>query len=78
VSTDYLKSFYDKFENYIWKKYKSGKICSLKYGRLQGLGELIEHFENSKVLNVKEKKYRPIIKYDKIYELVKNQKLHQV
>lgn len=34
----------------------------MTYGRLQGLDNLIEHFENSKIMNQKEKKYRPIIK----------------
>jgi hypothetical protein len=34
---------------------------------------LIEHFENSKVLNQKEKKYRPIIKLDKIQKIVMEQ-----
>jgi hypothetical protein len=46
------------------------QICSLTYARLQGLTQLIEHFENSKVLNQKEKKYRPIIKYDEIQKMV--------
>jgi hypothetical protein len=34
----------------------------LTYARLQGRQSLIEHFYNSKVLNQKEKRYRPIIK----------------
>ena len=45
----------------------------LTYARLQGLHQLIDHFENSKVLNQKEKKYRPIIKFDKIHQIVHNQ-----
>lgn len=52
------------------------QICNLTYARLQGLSSLIEHFENSKVLNAKEKRYRPIIKSTvKIETLIKNQKL---
>lgn len=53
--------------------YSSIKICALTYARLQGLNQLIEHFENSKVLNQKEKKYRPIIKLDKIQKMVLEQ-----
>lgn len=49
------------------------KICALTYARLQGLNQLIEHFENSKVLNQKEKKFRPIIKYDRIHKMVLEQ-----
>ena len=50
------------------------KICILTYARLQGLNSLIEHFMNSKVLNSKEKKYRPIIKTTaKINNLIKTQ-----
>lgn len=80
VTTDHLRSFYLKFNNYIWKKYRSEKvshtfiqICSLTYARLQGLSELIEHFSNSKVLNQKEKKFRPIIKIDEIHRMVLEQ-----
>lgn len=75
TNTENLKSFYHKFHNYSWKKFKSEKvavclmqICALTYARLQGLNQLIEHFENSKVF--KDKKYRPIIKYDKIQQIV--------
>jgi len=34
----------------------------LTYARLQGLSSLIDHFQNSKVLNNKDKKYQPIIR----------------
>lgn len=51
------------------------KICNLTYARLQGLNSLIEHFQNSKVLNNKDKKYQPIIKeFSKIDHLIKEQK----
>lgn len=81
IDTQYLYTFYKKYNNYIWQKYKSEKvnkslitqICALTYARLQGLNQLIEHFENSKVLNQKEKKYRPIIKLDKIQKIVMEQ-----
>jgi hypothetical protein len=46
----------------------------LTYARLQGLNSLIDHFENSKVLNSKDKKYRPIIKPNaKIHNLIRTQ-----
>lgn len=52
------------------------QICHLTYARLQGLSNLIEHFENSKVLYQRDKKYRPIIrKFEKIDDLIKTQKL---
>lgn len=38
------------------------QICVLTYARLQGRHSLIEHFHNSKVLNTKDKKFRPIIR----------------
>ncbi len=50
------------------------QICILTYARLQGLNSLIDHFENSKVLNSKDKKYRPIIKPNaKIHNLIRTQ-----
>jgi sulfur transfer protein SufE len=50
----------------------------LTYARLQGRNSLIEHFHNSKVLNQKEKRYRPIIKeMSKLSELLENQRKNQ-
>jgi hypothetical protein len=46
----------------------------LTYARLQGLDNLIEHFENSKVQ--KDKKYRPIIReFAHVQHLIKSQQL---
>lgn len=51
------------------------QICNITYARLQGLNNLIEHFENSKVQ--KDKKYRPIIReFASIEHLIKSQQLH--
>ena len=51
------------------------QICNLTYARLQGLGSLIEHFQNSKVLNHKDKKYQPIIReFSSIDTLIQHQK----
>lgn len=53
----------------------------MTYARLQGLSSLIEHFQNSKVLNHKDKRYQPIIKNirecKKIETLIKQQKSEQ-
>jgi hypothetical protein len=61
--------FYEQFHNKRWAKFRSEKvrkglikICVLTYARLQGRQSLIEHFHNSKVLNQKDKKFRPIIR----------------
>jgi hypothetical protein len=55
-------------------KDQSTQICNLTYARLQGLNNLIEHFENSKVQ--KDKKYRPIIReYAHVDHLIKSQQL---
>jgi hypothetical protein len=55
-------------------KDQSIQICNLTYARLQGLNNLIEHFENSKVQ--KDKKYRPIIReYAHVDHLIKSQQL---
>jgi hypothetical protein len=54
------------------------QICTLTYARLQGLHSLIEHFQNSKVLNHKDKKYQPIIReYASIEHLLRKQRALQ-
>lgn len=55
------------------------QICALTYARLQGRNSLIEHFHNSKVLNQKEKRFRPIIKeMSKLSDLLENQRRSQL
>lgn len=50
----------------------------LTYARLQGRQSLIEHFYNSKVLNQKEKRYRPIIKdFTQLTSLLERQRQSQ-
>jgi sulfur transfer protein SufE len=49
----------------------------LTYARLQGRNSLIEHFHNSKVLNQKEKRYRPIIKMGGLEEMLEMQRRGQ-
>jgi len=45
---------------------------------LQGRNSLIEHFHNSKVLNQKEKRYRPIIKdFSQLSDLLERQRQNQ-
>lgn len=74
VNTEVLHQFYSRFHNKKWLKFRSDKICVLTYARLQGLSSLIEHFQNSKVLNHKDKRYQPIIKCKKIETLIQQQK----
>jgi RNA recognition motif-containing protein len=43
-----------------WEKFNSEKVCDLTYGRIQGKSGLIEHFQNSSLMN-EEQTCRPII-----------------
>lgn len=75
LTTSFLAQFYQQFQGKRWARFKSEKICNITYARLQGLNNLIEHFENSKVQ--KDKKYRPIIReFASIEHLIKSQQLH--
>jgi RNA recognition motif-containing protein len=80
-----IRRFYEMFHGKRWGRFRSEKvpfslikICNLTYARLQGIASLIEHFQNSKVLNHKEKKYQPIIKKilnQQISNLIKEQQI---
>jgi len=48
---DKIKQFYNEFNNKKWQHFNSNKVCEIKYGRLQGLKELKEHFKHSNVMN---------------------------
>lgn len=44
-----------------WKNYKSPKICHLSYGMYQGTLQLANHFRDTKTLQQKDKRLRPLI-----------------
>jgi hypothetical protein len=44
-----------------WEKFNSEKICELAYGRIQGLRGLVQHFQNSSVINQVDSKVKPVI-----------------
>ncbi|OMJ89622.1 hypothetical protein SteCoe_8158 [Stentor coeruleus] len=57
VIVDFFKEFNDKR----WEKFNSEKICALAYARIQGLQDLVHHFQNSSVINQEDNKVKPII-----------------
>ncbi|KAI4363888.1 hypothetical protein MLD38_020051 [Melastoma candidum] len=60
VSTSHVISFYKKFNGKKWENFNSGKIASLAYARIQGRVALINHFQNSSLMN-EDKWCRPIV-----------------
>jgi len=61
IDPEYIREFYEEFDGKKWTKFNSEKICKLKYGRIQGLNSLIQHFEASSVMNQQDKKLKPLI-----------------
>jgi len=56
-----IVEFYREFNDKRWEKFNSEKICALAYARIQGLQELMHHFQNSSVINQEDNKVKPII-----------------
>ncbi|XP_073303573.1 protein MEI2-like 4 [Primulina huaijiensis] len=52
--------FYQTFNGKKWEKFKSEKVASLAYARIQGKAALIAHFQNSSLMN-EDKRCRPIL-----------------
>ena len=50
------------------------KICEIKYACIQGRDALINHFHDTKVLNQREKKFRPIFKDNVEFERKEEQR----
>lgn len=46
-----IKDFYKHFNGKKWTHFNSDKICDVRYGRIQGIEGLIEHFKDSSVMN---------------------------
>ena len=46
-----LRKFYLEFDGRKWNKFKSEKICSVKYARIQGFENCKKHFKDSFLLD---------------------------
>eukprot|EP01130_Rhizamoeba_saxonica_P018468 TRINITY_DN9258_c0_g1_i1.p1 TRINITY_DN9258_c0_g1~~TRINITY_DN9258_c0_g1_i1.p1 ORF type:complete len:237 (+),score=30.30 TRINITY_DN9258_c0_g1_i1:728-1438(+) len=50
ISHESVPKFYEEFNERRWDKFNSEKVCQITYGRIQGKSALIEHFQNSSLL----------------------------
>lgn len=50
-SPSHIISFYESFNGKKWEKFNSEKVASLAYARIQGRPALIQHFQNSSLMN---------------------------
>ncbi|XP_077227182.1 protein MEI2-like 2 [Tasmannia lanceolata] len=60
VSPSHIIPFYQAFNGKKWEKFNSEKVASLAYARIQGKGALVNHFQNSSLMN-EDKRCRPIL-----------------
>jgi hypothetical protein len=61
VNSIYILKFFEEFNGKKWECFNSEKICDLKYGRIQGKQQLVDHFEQSNVWQQSDRKVRPLI-----------------
>ena len=47
---EYIKPFFERFNNKKWAKFNSEKICDIKYARIQGKEECEAHFKDSSLM----------------------------
>eukprot|EP01129_Flabellula_baltica_P003382 TRINITY_DN13155_c0_g1_i1.p1 TRINITY_DN13155_c0_g1~~TRINITY_DN13155_c0_g1_i1.p1 ORF type:complete len:410 (+),score=80.30 TRINITY_DN13155_c0_g1_i1:81-1310(+) len=62
ISYTSIPKFYQEFNDTRWPKFKSVKVCEIRYGRIQGKEQLLEHFKSSRLMN-EESTYRPVSFY---------------
>ncbi len=58
---DLIIPFYKEFNGKKWNKFNSEKICSIAYGRVQGLHALVDHFKTSSVMSQLDARLKPVI-----------------
>lgn len=58
----YIKPFCQRFDSKKWPKFNSEKICEIRYARLQGAADLLNHFKNSSIMRQNDPQYKPYIK----------------
>jgi len=59
ISPSTIPRFCEVFHDKTWARFKSVKVCELRYGRIQGKNQLIEHFKSSRLMN-EDPEYRPV------------------
>lgn len=57
-----IPRFMQAFNGKKWEKFNSEKVASLAYARIQGKTALVNHFQNSSLMN-EDKRCRPILFY---------------
>ncbi|XP_024024333.1 protein MEI2-like 5 [Morus notabilis] len=62
LSPSHIIPFYEAFNGKKWEKFNSEKVASLAYARIQGKTALVNHFQNSSLMN-EDKRCRPILFY---------------
>lgn len=60
LSAKYAAKLYEEFHNKRWDEFNSKKVCEIKYARVQGRDNLIEHFKTAKFPS-HEAEYQPLI-----------------
>jgi len=55
-----IVSFHNTFNGNSWKVFRSEKICSITYARIQGKEGMMKRFQNSALLQ-KDQEYRPLV-----------------
>ncbi|CAI0475172.1 unnamed protein product [Linum tenue] len=69
LSPSHIVPFYEAFNGKKWEKFNSEKVASLAYARIQGKVALVNHFQNSSLMN-EDKRCRPILFHSEGQELV--------
>jgi RNA recognition motif-containing protein len=60
LSPSHIIPFFETFNGKKWEKFNSEKVASLAYARIQGKNALVNHFQNSSLMN-EDKRCRPIV-----------------
>ncbi|SBT38010.1 RNA-binding protein, putative [Plasmodium ovale wallikeri] len=61
IHPHYAELFIKFFNNYKLSAFKSNKVCTVTWGRVQGLKANIEHYRNSAIMTIPIPQYKPIL-----------------
>ncbi|CAI0560817.1 unnamed protein product [Linum tenue] len=75
LSPSHIVPFYEAFNGKKWEKFNSEKVAYLAYARIQGKAALVNHFQNSSLMN-EDKRCRPILFHSEGQEFV-DQIIHE-
>jgi hypothetical protein len=68
IDIKFIKPFFNELSGKKWKRFKSLKVCEIKYARIQGRDKCLVHFNKSTLMKQNDSKVKPYLKAEDTFK----------